>query len=386
MKTNRNAEEWQHEQRQPKTSTPLRIVFVISSLSMGGAQRVVALLANGLSERGHFVSILTFEPKDAQPYFPIAPNVTVQALNLARPSANSFSALARGIGRLVSLRGAIQKYAPSVVIPFMDSTNVLTLLALLGTHIPVIACERTNPCFNPLGYVWSYLRRATYPLAARITAQTKAAAAMLPGRTVVLPNPVSLPEQATGPWPLPPGPQLVAMGRLSDEKGFQLLIQAFARIAPVLPAWKLVIVGEGPMRQRLEAQVSQAGLAERILLPGHSPTPSSVLRTASLFVLPSRFEGFPNALCEAMAYGLPAVAFDCPSGPAEILRHGVDGLLVPAQNVDDLTAALTSLMVDESTRLRMAQRAPEILERFGLERVLKMWEDLLNEVVHLRTP
>jgi len=267
------------------------------------------------------------------------------------------------------------------VLGFMDSTNVLCLLACLGLGIPVLATEHTDPRRHRIGIVWSTLRRLTYPLAAAVTAQTVAVQRLLPGRCVLLPNPVEPPGQSLLPAEASPpaGKLLLALGRLSPEKGFDLLLEAFASLAGRRPEWSLVILGEGPQRQNLEFQLRALGLEGRVLLPGAAAEPTAWLRRAELFALPSRFEGFSNALCEALACGVPAVAFDCQSGPAEILRHGVDGLLVSPEDVPALAAALARLMDDEPLRQGMAARAPEVLERFGLEKVLDQWEALLGQ-------
>jgi glycosyltransferase involved in cell wall biosynthesis len=170
------------------------------------------------------------------------------------------------------------------------------------------------------------------------------------------------------------------MGRLSREKGFDVLMRAFARCAATRPDWSLLIAGEGEERAHLVDLRGRLGLAARVRLPGRVADPGGLLRRADLFVLPSRHEGFPNALLEAMACGLPVVAFDCPSGPAEIVRPGQDGLLVPACDEEALAAAMRRLMDDEAERRRLGARAVEVLERFGLDRVMAAWETVVDGV------
>jgi glycosyltransferase involved in cell wall biosynthesis len=167
------------------------------------------------------------------------------------------------------------------------------------------------------------------------------------------------------------------MGRLGKEKGFDLLIRAFAAIAGEHPRWDVTIFGEGPERGALAGEIERSGVAGRVSLPGRTTDTEGVLRGADLFVLPSRYEGFPNALCEAMACGLPVVAFDCRSGPATIVRDGVDGVLVPAENVDALSAAMARLIADPEGRRRMGARAAEVSDRFSVERIASLWGRIL---------
>jgi GalNAc-alpha-(1->4)-GalNAc-alpha-(1->3)-diNAcBac-PP-undecaprenol alpha-1,4-N-acetyl-D-galactosaminyltransferase len=144
-------------------------------------------------------------------------------------------------------------------------------------------------------------------------------------------------------------------------------------------------LGEGSMRAELEALRAQLGLVECVHLPGSVKNVDAHLRQAELFVMPSRFEGFPMALCEAMACGLPVLAADCLSGPREIVRDGVDGILIPVKDVDALAAGLDRLMGDPAQRQQLAQAAPQVLDRFGLERVMDMWIDTIKQVVDRRT-
>jgi len=230
------------------------------------------------------------------------------------------------------------------------------------------------------------LRLWLYRRAAVVATLSETAKAYFPPaiqrRARVVPNPVVVDPAADdlgGTGDEPDGPVLVAAGRLSEEKGFDALIRAFAIVAPRHPTWSLTIWGEGALRPDLERLRDELGLRDRVLLPGRTPHLHRRLADADLFVLSSRYEGFPMALCEAMAVGLPVVAFDCPSGPREIVRPGVDGILVPAGDVAALAAALDRLMAAPAERRRLARRAPEVLDRFGLDRVVEIWDDVLEE-------
>jgi glycosyltransferase involved in cell wall biosynthesis len=173
---------------------------------------------------------------------------------------------------------------------------------------------------------------------------------------------------------------LLAVGRASEQKQFGLLFDVFHCLANQHPSWDLVILGEGPQRPALQNQVQEAGLENRVFLPGRAGNVSEWYERADLYVMSSRFEGFPNALAEAMAYGLAAVSFDCDTGPRDIIRHEVDGLLVPPGDVAGLTAALDRLMGDAALRQQFAERAIEARERFSIERIAGMWEELFEEI------
>jgi glycosyltransferase involved in cell wall biosynthesis len=145
------------------------------------------------------------------------------------------------------------------------------------------------------------------------------------------------------------------------------------------PTWQLVILGEGPERASLQRQVEELGLQGSVLMPGVVRDPEQWLQHAELFVLSSRFEGFPNALLEAMQCGLPVAAFDCPSGPGEIVRHEQTGLLVPPGDTEALSAAISRLANDENLRRRLGSAAAaDVATRFSLERISAMWEEMLE--------
>jgi glycosyltransferase involved in cell wall biosynthesis len=171
-------------------------------------------------------------------------------------------------------------------------------------------------------------------------------------------------------------PVVVAAGRYAPEKGYDRLIDAFARVAGRHPGWSLRIFGHGPLRGALEKQAARVGLEDRVTLPGLAGSIEHELRSASVFALSSIHEGLPMALAEAMACGLPCVAFDCAPGVREIVTDGVDGVVVPPRDVAGLAEGLDRVMGDEDLRRRLGTAARASVRRFAPDQVLAQWEDV----------
>ncbi len=363
----------------------MKLVLVIPAITAGGAERVMSILANQWVTQGWTISLLTLDDGTQPPFFPLDARITQRPLRLLADSRHPLAAMANNLKRLAVLRGAIAREAPDIVISFLDTTNVLTLLASRGLGIPVVVSERIDMASQPIKWAWDRLRRWAYRYAATIVVLTERARDALPprlqARCRVIPNPVLPATGRSEKKTSPEHPQVVAMGRLSEQKGFDLLLDAFASLRPEFQAWRLVIYGEGPWRETLDARSREPDLAGAVSLPGQIGTPATALRESDLFVLSSRFEGFPNALCEAMAAGLPVIATDCPTGPREIIQDGENGLLVPPENSRALAGAMARLMADRPLRDRLGATASDITSRFGLAQIASHWEATLTEAL-----
>lgn len=360
----------------------MNITLLTSTLEGGGAARVLAHMANFWAAAGNEVTLLSFEDGSQPSFYPLDERVRVRYLSLNRHSPHVFASLANNWRRFASIRKAARAARTDVMVSFIDSANVRTIIALLGAGIPLIVSERVHPRHENIGPVWALLRRLTYPLASCLVVQTAEIAAYVKGwgvgQVAVIPNPV-LPMPVRGDAPPLPRPCLLAVGRLYPQKAYDLLLRAFAVAARRHPGWSLCIAGEGPLRPQLEAAAKEPGLAGRVRLLGQVADVGGLLEQADAYALSSTYEGFPNSLCEALAAGLPCVSTDCPSGPADILRHGENGLLVPVGDADALADALSRVMADAALRERLGARAREVCQRFSLAQVMSQWEDAVAQ-------
>ncbi|GGE14556.1 amylovoran biosynthesis protein AmsD [Polymorphobacter glacialis] len=357
----------------------MHIAILLSSLGAGGAERVLALLTGHWTANGHRVTVIAFDSESDPVFHDFGAGVSQLRLGLPPGGSSPIGLLAR---RTMRLRRILRTERPDIVVSFLFKINVTTLIAAMGLGIPVIVSERNNPDRQQAHPIWPLLRSLFYPSAAALVLQTEASRKALSrsqaAAGVVIANPITC-------WPRRPEPEgrktLVAVGRLDAQKGFDLLLQAFAVVAALHPAWDLVIWGEGPRRADLEAQVAALGIGDRASLPGLSDKPGDWIASASAFVLSSRFEGFGNAMAEAMAAGLPVVAFDCDYGVAVLADRDVDCLVVAPEDVSAMAAAIDRLLGDPALRHRLGTAASISARRFAAPAIFAQWDALLDNSV-----
>ena len=367
----------------------MKITLVISSISGGGAERVLVLLAKGFIDRGYDVTVITLSDKTTD-FYQLPVGCSRMALGIMGSSSSLSEAIKNNIQRISVLRKAVQSSSPDVVISFLRITNITTILALIGTKFPLIVTEHIDVKALSYGRFWETLRRLTYPFCSLVVSVSKGVdegfATLAKSKRAVIYNPIMINDDGQAdqlPTEVDPNKHwLVSMGRLTEQKGFDLLLQAFQQIAPKYPDWQLLILGRGELREQLERMRDDLGLSGQVIFTGALRNPFAVLKKAQLFVMASRNEGFPMAHGEALACGLPVIATDCPSGPSEMIRHNVDGILIKNEDINSLAHAIEELISDETKRKNLSARAPEVSDRFGLEKVVKMWEELLIELIN----
>ena len=364
----------------------LHVVFVIAGLGAGGAEKVISLISGAWVAQGWRVTILAFDAPEDPIYHRFDPRVEIRRFALSTAGGGLKAMLAQG-RRIWTIRRTLKMLRPDAVVSLLTKINVLTLLATLGMRSPVIVSERNNPLAQKASAVWNALLARLYPRARAIVMQTRASMMCLPSmvhdKVRVIANPIAVPVLDAG--SSNDALVLTAAGRLTSQKGFDLLIDAFAMIAGRHPQWTLKIWGEGEMRPLLEAQVRSLDLNGRVLLPGTSARPGDWVRDGAIMLLSSRYEGFPNVLGEAMAAGLPVIACDCDFGPREMISHGVDGLLVPPGDVIALAQAMEELIADPQLRASIGERARSSAARFAPHKIIQQWEALITEIAVRRS-
>ena len=355
----------------------------------GGVEKMVIALANEMARRGHDVGLLTWDRACAESFYEISPAIKWYKLDVGDVSYTA-SLLTR-VKRALAARRIVRGFRPDVVIAFQVGVFKALRAYCAGMPVLMIATERNAPTLydhTSGGEKAKQNAFRTFRLAKYLVVQCEAYRTMHPqylqDKLLAIPNPVyeasalAVPEQpdAVGRF------RLLSVGRLSYQKNFESLISAFARIASRFPQWDLIIVGEGELRSKLEVFVSQMGLSSRVHMPGALKETSAQYAQAHLFCLPSLWEGFPNALAEALSHGLPAVGFAESAGVNVLIEHGVTGLLAPGNGGDEeLAETLSILMADAHQRNLYGQRARESMKQYTPKRIMDQWESLIYKVV-----
>ncbi len=361
----------------------MNIICYLNMLNCGGAERVMSVLANGLVSLGHSVTMVTDYSSDDD--YPLDDGVKRVIFEGEFTGSTAKGRIKRTLSRIFKLRRLCRQEKADVLISFVEDMNSRAILATRGLKTKNLISVRVDPQQLLKSRTKRLQMKWLYPLADGCVYQTETASQAMPQKlqkkSRVIVNPVSHTfYEAKG----CPGAEkkVVSCGRLTRQKRFGLLVDAFHKICDQFPDYTLEIYGTGLGEEKLQAKIDSLGRQDRIRLMGRSHDVPNAIKNASLFVLSSDYEGLPNALMEAMALSLPVVSTDCAGGGARaLIDHGEDGLIVPCDDVDALANAIRESLADpEAAKLR-GEKAGEKAKAFCAENVVTQWEAYMEKIV-----
>ena len=358
------------------------VLLVTGTLEGGGAERIMADMANYWAARGWRVQLATWSGPEVGDFYALAPGVQRVWLNLSARERSMLGAIRGNLARALKLRRFLKRERPDAVLSFLDVPNVLAILAALGLGIPVVVSERSEFISGAstgayvLARPWQIMRRLAYRWAQRVTALNAEAAKRVSAEcgveVEVIPNPLrDLPIITCERESL-----VLGFGRLGREKGFDLLLRAFDIVASDFPGWRLVLLGQGPEKTALIALRNSLGAHDSIEIRDPVSAVEEWIARAGIVVLPSRFEAFGNALLESLGMGAAVVSTLC-SGPRSFVTDGVNGRLVPTNDVGALASAMRQLMADPAKRAALSREARKVRESYRQGLIMGVWERCL---------
>jgi len=365
----------------------MKIVFVIHSLnSLGGAEKILITLANHLVTHGDDINIILLSNLDN--IFTLDDRIKLFPMNMTDNKSflpKKIRLITNQIKHVVKVTKEIN---PDVLIGFVAATNIITTIGAKLATVPVVISEHssyhralTNGRSKAEATIWKFLRRVVYPLSDHLiilTEEDKPKYHYVKNITIIE-NPLVLQDKHSN---IQRENIILGVGRLTYIKGFDMLIKAFSKLEQ--DNWKLIITGEGNERVKLQKLINKLNLQQRVSLVGRIDDMEYYYKQSSIFVLSSRTEGFPGALCEAMGYGCCAIAFDCPTGPKEIISHNQNGILVDANNVSQLNQEMNRLINDSQKRELLGEKAKEIRKKLDISIISKKWKTILADIIKIK--
>lgn len=355
----------------------MRILFNLGSMTKGGAERVVANLSDYFTKVGNEVAIVISTEKSS--YYELNEKVELYGLDDAKKS-NNF--IFKNFFRIKKLKNIIKIEKPDIIVSFLPEPSYrLLLLKLFNRKLKVIVSVRNDPKVEYKSIVSKMIMKLLYPLADGFVFQTDEAKEYfdkkIQDNSIVIPNPLGQ-QFVDAKTSEKKEKIIISVGRLEPQKNQKNLIEAFGNIADEIPEYKLVIYGEGPLRNELESLIIQKKMENRVLLPGNTNSIIEELNKSEIFVLSSDYEGMPNALMEAMAMGLACISTDCPcGGPKYLIENDYNGILINVNDVDAIGNSIKLLIDNENMRRNISKNCMNIRERLKPQKIYNIWEEYI---------
>ena len=377
-----------------------KILVFIGSLTSGGAERVAVSLSKYLSVSEKFEVVFVTLDGYRSDFYTLHHSVKRIAMDMSGATAGIGKFLTN-LRRMVAFRKIVRAEKPDIVLGMITRHAVISILACILLPVMVVVSERNYPGKRKNHSMWEILRKYTYRYANAHVVQTSKITEWLRENTNstnihIIPNSISWPLENFEPILAPSDfikqdeKLILAVGSFKEQKGFDLLLDAIPDVLNKHPEWKLVILGgrvdedeknSGDLvREQLMSLIAEKHLENRVLLPGKAGNMTEWYQRADIFVLSSRFEGFPNVLLEAMASGTACVSFNCDTGPADLIQHGINGMLVEELNTKELGMTVYEVMNQPGLRKKLADNAIKVRNTFSEEKIMKLWIEIFREL------
>ncbi len=345
-----------------------KLMFVASSMSRGGAERVISILSDYYVKNGWDVSILVlFSGLEG---YSINPSIKIIDRTSAKPSRLRFFECIR------IARHTIRDEKPDVILSFLVSICLIMGFACIGLKSKLICCERNDPAKTKRSWLYRVIINVIYSKCSKTVLQTKRAYDYFPQKvrnnSIIIPNPVKVEVKCSS-----SKNRFVALGRLTKQKNHSLLIDAFSLVHEKHPDWTLDIYGDGILENDIRNKIKRMNLTEYVHLMGNVKDVHNKISDASCFVLSSDYEGLSNALIEAMQMGMCCISTNC-AGSDDAIENGKNGILVPVGNLKALSEAMMFVIENPDERKSMAAKAAQTSVSYGVDNVIDRWKEVIE--------
>ena len=356
--------------------TTKSILFVGGLIDVGGAGKMLKYVANVCADYFPDVYVLSCLQKER----PIVLKSQVRYLHTHIPVSLS---VWNRLRMMRDIRNTVKELSPDIVCAFTSEISTLSRFATIGINTRFLSAERGDPYTLP--WKWKILTRFAYGLSDACIFQLKDARDFynkkIQRKSYIIPNPFLLPCRVE-PYYGERRKTIVGAGRFQPEKGFDILIEAFALVNKKFPEFKLIIYGEGPLLKDYKEQIKRHQIEDKVVFPGYVQNVAEVIRQDGIFVLPSLYEGIPNVLIEALSVGIPSVATNCsPGGPDFLMENGKRGIITPIGDSTAMANAITRLIEDKDLYQQMEQAGPEIRGILAPDAISRKWYDAFCSVL-----
>ena len=353
----------------------MNILFCLGSMDKGGAERVISNMANNLILNNN-VSIVTTVNRKSEYY--LKDEISIFSLDEDEKRTSN-------IKRIIKLRDIIKNVKPNIIISFQPEPSFRILALKIFNKIPTIVSVRNDPKIEYKNIKRKIFMKMLYPLADGYVFQTEEAkqyfSKKIQDKSIIIPNPINENFIVDEPYKGKREKTIVSVGRLEPQKNHKLLIDAFKEIVKKHKEYKLLIYGDGSLKNKLEEYTKDLGLSNNIIFKGKKDNIKEEIYNARMFVLSSNYEGMPNALMEAMALGLPCISTNCPcGGPRTLINTNINGILVKVNDVNEMKNAINKIIEDEELSQKIENNAIKIKEEYAPDKIMNIWKKYIINI------